>query len=117
MWCVCNSGKKCEELRSTCNGRSQECQGRGPGWPDDFESNRIIGKKQFLMGQDLHSKAGKEIKGPINSIHTYLDITQVHVEESAYGPSGRTCRPAMGYSFAAGTTDGALICSKSTATG
>ena len=39
-------------MHSTCNGRNELCVGRGPGWPDDFVSNEIIGRRQYQ--QALH---------------------------------------------------------------
>ncbi len=37
----------------------------------------------------------------------FLDMSSVVVEASNFTRAGRTCRAAMGFSFAAGTTDGA----------
>ena len=37
----------------------------------------------------------------------FLDMSSVIVEASNFTRAGRTCRAAMGFSFAAGTTDGA----------
>lgn len=53
-----------------------------------------------------------EIKGPVKFIHQYVNMTDaVQVlynsqARSAFPDSVIGCRPAMGYSFAAGTTDG-----------
>ena len=44
--------------------------------------------------------------GPIDFRHAFLDMTNVEVKESPYTRAGRTCPAAMGFSFAAGTTDG-----------
>ena len=41
-----DTGLPCDAVHSTCGGRVQRCVGRGPGWPDHFESTRIIGRKQ-----------------------------------------------------------------------
>ncbi len=38
----------------------------------------------------------------------FLDMSSVTVQASNFTRAGRTCRAAMGFSFAAGTTDGAL---------
>ncbi|KAG5735383.1 hypothetical protein E4T56_gene11084 [Termitomyces sp. T112] len=41
-------GLPCDADHSTCGGTVQDCHGRGPGFRiSDFESNRIIGGKQF----------------------------------------------------------------------
>ena len=39
--------------------------------------------------------------------HSFLDMRALEVAESPRTRAGRTCPPAMGFSFAAGTTDGA----------
>ena len=44
--------------------------------------------------------------GPVESRHAYLDMSNIEVHASNYTRAGRTCKPAMGFSFAAGTTDG-----------
>ena len=45
--------------------------------------------------------------GGVDSRHAFLDMRDLEVAASAYTRAGRTCPPAMGFSFAAGTTDGA----------
>lgn len=45
--------------------------------------------------------------GDVEYRHAYLDMSNVVVEASNYTRAGRTCPAAMGFSFAAGTTDGA----------
>lgn len=47
----------------------------------------------------------EKLKGPIDFIHQNVDMTQYHVT-LANNRSVRTCKPAMGYAFAAGTIDG-----------
>lgn len=39
--------------------------------------------------------------------HAYVDMSAVEVAASNWTHAGRTCSPAMGFSFAGGTTDGA----------
>ena len=47
------------------------------------------------------------ISGPISSIHQWVDMTdRVARQGRGDGRAARTCKPALGYSFAAGTTDG-----------
>ena len=43
---VMYTGKQCEPLSSTCNNRSQNCVGFGPG-KDMFESTDIIARRQM----------------------------------------------------------------------
>ena len=46
------------------------------------------------------------VKGSIESMHMYLDMRDITVEQTSRTRKGKTCKPAMGFSFAAGTTDG-----------
>jgi neutral ceramidase len=77
-------------------------------YPDEFESTRVIGDRQFLKAVDLFNSASEEIQGKVDYRHTYLDFSQLEVNL----PTGtgqhvaKTCPAAMGFAFAAGTTDG-----------
>jgi len=71
-----------------------------------FESTDIIATRQYDMSYSLLNKANQtEVEGPVGAIHQWIDMTnqQVTLED---GTTAKTCKPAMGYSFAAGTTDG-----------
>jgi neutral ceramidase len=48
-----DTGLPCDAVHSTCGGRVQQCIGRGPGWPDHFESTRVIAQKQADKAQEL----------------------------------------------------------------
>ena len=48
-----DTGLPCDAVHSTCNGRVQQCIGRGPGWPDHFESARLVGQRQADAAQEL----------------------------------------------------------------
>ncbi|CAO2170689.1 unnamed protein product [Urochloa humidicola] len=108
-FCI-DTGLPCEDFNhSTCNGQNELCYGRGPGYPDEFESTRIIGNRQFLKAVDLFNSASEEIQGKVDYRHTYLDLSQlkVNVPTSTGGQQVvQTCPAAMGFAFAAGTTDG-----------
>ncbi|KAL6614881.1 hypothetical protein ACP70R_037151 [Stipagrostis hirtigluma subsp. patula] len=104
-----DTNRPCDFNHSTCNGQNELCYGRGPGYPDEFESTRIIGSRQFLKAVDLFSSTSEEIQGKVDYRHTYLDFSQLKVNVST--STGRqqvvkTCPAAMGFAFAAGTTDG-----------
>lgn len=103
----CPDGSPCDLLHSTCNGRTQGCTAKGPG-KDMQESCLIIGTKQFEAARDLYNNATTKISGPVDFRHTYIDmkVQTVRPEFSTTGETGKTCTAAMGYSFAAGTTDG-----------
>lgn len=51
--CALPAGEPCAPEHSTCDGRNELCVGRGPGWPDHFASNEIIGRRQFDKALEL----------------------------------------------------------------
>eukprot|EP00850_Spirogloea_muscicola_P010949 SM000066S20424 [mRNA] locus=s66:236717:241882:+ [translate_table: standard] len=110
----CNdTGLPCDFNHSTCNGRNELCYGRGPAYPGtDFESTRIIGERQFHKAKELFEAAEEGVQGPIDFRQTWLDMTNVEVDLGGpkAGDSGatkvKTCAAAVGFGFAAGTTDG-----------
>lgn len=55
-----DTGLPCDAVHSTCGGRVQQCIGRGPGWPDHFNSTRIIAGKQTSKAQELLVQANKQ---------------------------------------------------------
>lgn len=54
----------------------------------------------------LADPAARRLHGPVQSAHTFMDMRYRQVAASDWTRGGMTCPPAMGYSFAAGTTDG-----------
>ncbi|GLI66734.1 hypothetical protein VaNZ11_010675, partial [Volvox africanus] len=103
-----DTGLPCDLASSTCNGRNELCHGRGPAWPDDRASAAIIGLQQFLGAIRLYDTAGMQppLSAPLDFRSVFLDMTNISVSASEWTRPGRTCPPAMGMSFAAGTTDG-----------
>ncbi|KAL4435206.1 hypothetical protein ABPG77_001888 [Micractinium sp. CCAP 211/92] len=101
-----DTGLPCDAVHSTCNGRVQQCIGRGPGWPDQFESTRLIGQRQADAAQALLLGDLESVHGSIQYRHTFLDMRGLQVAASNFTRAGRACKPAMGFAFAAGTTDG-----------
>ena len=112
---VCqDTGLPCKYEDSTCDGRAQQCHARGPGFQEsDVESCRIIGEKQFSAAQkiykDILNGGGEPVVGSIvKGVHTFVDFGQ----EGGYkfkdlnGVDRRTCKAALGFGFAGGTTDG-----------
>ena len=75
----------------------------GPG-KDMFDSTRIIGEKQFDLGKTLYESAAKKLSGPVDFRHTFLNMSGLPV--TINGTMQHACKSAMGYAFAAGTTDG-----------
>ncbi|KAK1270254.1 Neutral ceramidase [Acorus gramineus] len=107
-FCI-DTGLPCDFNHSTCNGKNELCYGRGPGYPDEFESTRIIGDRQFRKAVELFDSTTEKLKGRVDYRHTYLDFSQIKVTiPSSDGGTQvvKTCPAAMGFAFAAGTTDG-----------
>ncbi|CAN8316998.1 unnamed protein product [Cochlearia groenlandica] len=107
-FCI-DTGLPCDFNHSTCNGKNELCYGRGPGYPDEFESTRIIGEKQFKMAAGLFNKATEKLQGKIGYQHAYIDFSNLEVTVPKAGGGSetvKTCPAAMGFGFAAGTTDG-----------
>jgi len=99
-----DTGLPCEMEHSTCNGKNEMCTGRGPG-KDMFDSTNIIATRQYEAAKEIWNNANEELVGPIDMRHTWVDMTNLTFK-AADGTMKSTCGAAMGYAFAAGTTDG-----------
>ncbi|XP_030341609.1 putative neutral ceramidase C [Strigops habroptila] len=103
-FCI-NTGDSCDNPESTCPvGGAKMCMAVGPG-NDMFDSTRIIGQNIYSKAKELYEKASQEITGPLSSAHQWVNMSDVSVELNATH-TVKTCKPALGYSFAAGTIDG-----------
>lgn len=111
-YCEDGSGERCDFEDSTCHGRNEPCHGRGPffrkkdqGASSCFE----IGRRQFVSAKALYEamdRTGVSIQGSVvKSLHTFHDYSNFTFQLSN-GSLVSTCPAALGYSFAAGTTDG-----------
>ncbi|KAK0468856.1 Neutral/alkaline nonlysosomal ceramidase [Armillaria novae-zelandiae] len=99
-------GLSCDFDHSTCGGTVQDCHGRGPGFRvSDFESNRIIGEKQFEGAHTIMEGSLAPVSGAVRSVHVYMNMAN-HTFTLPNGTTVQTCPAAMGFSFAGGTTDG-----------
>lgn len=103
------TGLPCDLSTSSCPDKDL-CVASGPG-RNIFESTKIIGSRIYKgASRLLVSRDGHEITGTVNFIHQFIDMPKQKV--TYYDPHTRIyqnftgCLPAMGYSFAAGTTDG-----------
>lgn len=110
-YCEDGSGEECNFEDSTCHG-SKRCHGRGPFFrnKDQGASSCLeIGRRQYAAARALYSaidKDGKAISGSVvKSLHSFQDFSNFTFQLSN-GSSATTCTAALGYSFAAGTTDG-----------
>ncbi|XP_053269667.1 neutral ceramidase [Pleuronectes platessa] len=102
--CV-NTGLSCDYLNASCPvGGTKMCQAFGPG-NDMFDSTSIIGHNVYRKAKELYASAVEEVTGALHSAHQWVNMTDVTVQiNSSHTVS--TCTPALGHSFAAGTTDG-----------
>lgn len=102
---------KCDFKTSLCAGKSEPCHGRGPyfnlndgGTASTFE----IGTRQFNAAKSLFDDASafSDISGNVvRSLHQFVDLSGYEFP-LPNGTMVKTCPGALGYSFAAGTTDG-----------
>ena len=77
----------------------------GPG-KNDFESTRIIGKRQVDVALNLFENASEILKGEVDSRQIYIDMSKYEVKDEFTGEgTQRTCPSAYGYSFAGGSTE------------
>lgn len=112
-WCEDGTGQMCSFENSTCSdGRSQRCHGRGPlfrtsdnGASSCFEIGRRQAEPAIQLYKDLE-QTPVPIKGSwVKSFHTFHNMSHF----SFVLPNGSlatACPAALGYSFAAGTSDG-----------
>ncbi|KAI3395488.1 hypothetical protein diail_1274 [Diaporthe ilicicola] len=113
-YCEDGSGEMCSFENSTCpsDGRSQKCHARGPlylandsGTSSCFE----VGRRQFAPAKSLYDELNLNpipVKGPwVKSFHTFHNMSNFtfHLPN---GSIASTCPAALGWSFAAGTSDG-----------
>ncbi|NWU88526.1 ASAH2 ceramidase, partial [Upupa epops] len=100
-----NTGESCDNPQSTCPvGGATMCMSVGPG-KDMFDSTRIIGQNLYLKAKELYDKASQEVTGLLSSAHQWVNMSDVSVKLNATH-TVKTCKPALGHSFAAGTIDG-----------
>lgn len=112
-WCEDETGGQCSFKNSTCSdGKSQYCHARGPFFKvkDNGASSCFeIGKRQFEPARALYDslrQEGTPVTGrAVKSIHTFQDMSNFTFP-LANGTNVHTCPAALGYSFAAGTSDG-----------
>ena len=112
-WCEDGTGQECSFRNSTCSdGKSQYCHARGPFFrvkDNGATSCYEIGKRQFEPARSLFDdldKEGTPISGAsVKAFHTFHSMSNFTFLLQN-GTSVQTCPAALGYSFAAGTSDG-----------
>ncbi|KAJ5585128.1 uncharacterized protein N7459_004928 [Penicillium hispanicum] len=91
-WCEDGSGQMCTYTDSTCGGTNEACHGRGPFFREKDNGAKScfeIGRRQYSAAKALYEQmSSNATSSPFNT--SIL----------------KTCTAALGYSFAAGTTDG-----------
>ncbi|KAI1815932.1 Neutral/alkaline nonlysosomal ceramidase [Poronia punctata] len=112
-WCDDGSNQMCSYENSTCaDGKSQSCHGRGPAFDKldlGITSCYEIGKKQYdgarSVYDSLDSSGTPVVGSSVKAFHFFHDMRfwKFQLED---GTEVQTCPSALGYSFAAGTTDG-----------
>ncbi|KAK4943041.1 hypothetical protein LTR66_014639, partial [Elasticomyces elasticus] len=108
-------GEQCDFETSLCDGRNEPCHGRGPhyGLGDAGTASCYeIGRRQYAGARKLYdsmqasASASIPIHGSaVRSVHAFIDFSN-YTFELPNGTTTHTCPAALGYSFAAGTTDG-----------
>ncbi|KUI69634.1 Neutral ceramidase [Cytospora mali] len=111
-WCDDGSGQMCSYENSTCaDGKSESCHGRGPEFQKvdlGVSSCYEMGKRQFQGAKDLYdafdSQSTPIVGTTVKSFHFYQNMSYFEFT-LPNGTVVNTCPAALGYSFAAGTTD------------
>ncbi|KAI0388457.1 Neutral/alkaline nonlysosomal ceramidase [Xylariaceae sp. FL0594] len=113
-WCDDGSGQMCSFENSTCSdGKSQKCHARGPFFREQDQGTSSCfetGKRQFEPSKKLYDEMNKgnsmvPIRGNwVKSFHSFHNMSNYHFE-LPNGTEVVTCPAALGYSFAAGTSD------------
>jgi len=111
-YCEDGSGDLCNFEDSTCGGKNQLCHGRGPMFRKQDEGGSScyeIGRRQFIGSKTLYDRmedTGIPLRDvTVKSLHTFQDFSAMSFPHPN-GSMVSTCPAALGYSFAAGTTDG-----------
>lgn len=113
-WCEDGSGKMCTYRDSTCGGTNEACHGRGPFFREKDNGAKScfeIGKRQFIAAKTLWNQMNSNPttltgSSDVRSFHVYQDMNGYTFTSPFNGSTLKTCPAALGYSFAAGTTDG-----------
>lgn len=111
-WCEDGTGQMCSFENSTCSdGKTQQCHARGPFFREKDEGSSScfeIGRRQFASARQLYDESEKmtPIHGSwVKTFHRFHNMSNFHFQ-LPNGTEVETCPAALGYSFAAGTSDG-----------
>ncbi|QGA13414.1 hypothetical protein EYB26_001064 [Talaromyces marneffei] len=109
-----DTGLPCKFEDSTCNGKTELCRARGPYFMENDAGSKScfeIGRRQYTAAKELYDQLdtnATKIVGSssVSSFHVYHDFTGYEFPSPFNGSTLTTCYAALGYSFAAGTSDG-----------
>ncbi|KAL4992463.1 Neutral/alkaline nonlysosomal ceramidase [Aspergillus falconensis] len=112
-WCEDGSGEECRYSDSTCGGQSAKCHGRGPFFREDnygAKSCFEIGRRQYSAAKKLYSQMDADAiqirkSSQVSSFHLFEDLNGYTFQSPFNSSTLSTCSAALGFSFAAGTTD------------
>lgn len=100
-----NTGESCDNANSSCPiGGPNMCMAMGPG-ENMLDSTQIIGRNLYQRVKELSASASQELTGHLSSAHQWVNMTNITIWVNT-SHSMKTCKPALGYSFAAGAIDG-----------
>ncbi|UNI16422.1 Ceramidase [Purpureocillium takamizusanense] len=111
-WCDDGSGVMCSLDTSACpSGRTDVCKGRGPEFralDNGVKSCFEIGRRQFAGAKEVYDAMEYStipVRGSIKAFHFFQDMTywKFNLPDDT---EATTCPAGLGYSTAAGTTDG-----------
>ncbi|PYH71478.1 neutral/alkaline ceramidase [Aspergillus vadensis CBS 113365] len=113
-WCEDGSEQQCRYEDSTCGGKTEDCHGRGPYFREKDNGAKScfeIGRRQYAAAKELYANLDSNpvriLSGAdVRSFHTYQDLSNYTFTSPFNGSTLKTCPAALGFSFAAGTTDG-----------
>ncbi|KAF7554387.1 hypothetical protein G7046_g6840 [Stylonectria norvegica] len=111
-YCDDGSGRMCSLENSTCaDGKSQSCHGRGPEFRKldlGVSSCYEIGRRQYNAAKGIYDSLDDSstsiVGSTVKAFHFYHDMRFWNFSLPD-GTSATTCPAALGYSFAAGTSD------------
>ena len=113
-WCEDGSNEMCQYTDSTCGGKNEPCHGRGPFFREKDNGAKScfeIGRRQYSAAKKLWEQMNTspiQLTGSsaVRSFHVYQDMNGYTFQSPFNSSMLTTCPAALGYSFAAGTTDG-----------
>ncbi|KAL5336486.1 Neutral/alkaline nonlysosomal ceramidase [Aspergillus crustosus] len=112
-WCEDGSGEQCNYTDSTCGGKSAACHGRGPFFRENDQGAKSafeIGRRQYAAARELHSQLDADAiqirrSSQVSSFHLFQNMEGYTFRSPFNSSTLSTCSAALGFSFAAGTTD------------